>query len=671
MITAQQLNADYQATAPDAHVVATAWVQSAAAFKGNIPAAQDLAEMITGIGQDLTMQGAPQLEIDLLDVDFILMDAGFFDPSDRGRLLDKVEINYPAGSRYFWRLFQYSPSANFQVQTYWIPRVVDDLMNLKGPFSANRAQRTRAEFMKMCVDKVGYAHFYSKQLTVKQPIANLNLPTGVTTADPSTAGAKGVGLNASNAGIDGLGGLTVQFHQMGKRQKANATTLLRVADQLNAGKIATEALIYAAIWESNMESVVGPNSQGFWGILSGKDTVWQQNDTVGMARAFLLGNSAKGFQGGGAIALSRSITNPIEIAVKVEVPSIWPDNAYAKEASYTTDADALTEVRAIIEAGGGASGAAGVQNAPTETVQQYNFQIGTSSAPHEDYWTGMNRLAQEVNWELVVDGDDVHYDSDVTLARATIKDTINRSDLGSVDWAYDWCKTELPTNFQMTLEIDPFQYAPADVLKLVGFGPASIGSTIGLPGRWLVGEIQRTPGDIVSTLTLLQPTKQLREPAPSISTDTSGAKKGSFAPGSVLAAIQAAQRLSNKKLPYDTGHRTLTIKPPKPPEGYDCSAGVSWVLLTAGFPLPKNATWGDWAPLSGDFESWGQPGPGREMTVWCNGDHIFIEFNVPNIGHVGFDSGHDSSERLWFQTPFADTAYVSGGAFVARHWKGT
>jgi hypothetical protein len=417
--------------------------------------------------------------------------------------------------------------------------------------------------------------------------------------------------------------------------------------------------------------MAGPNSKGFWGILSGHDNIWAQNDTVGMARAFLLGNSAKGFQAGGAIALSKTISNPIEIAVKVEVPSIWPANAYAQEAGYPGDAAALIEVQAIVEAGGGASGAAGINSAPTETVQQYNFQIGTSSAPHEDYWTGMNRLAQEVNWELVVDGDDVYYDSDVTLCRATISDVIDRNNLGTDDWAYDWCKTEMPTNFQLMLEMDPFQYRPADVLQLTNFGPASTSSTIGLKGRWLIGEIRRNPGDIVSTLTLLQPTQPLKEPAPAISAGTAGGKVGDFAPGSVLAAVQAAQRLSNKKLPYDTLHRTLTIKPPVPPAGYDCSAGVSWVLLTAGFPLPGNATWGSSAPVSGAFEKWGDPGPGKQMTIWTNADHIFIEFNVPNIGHVGFDSGHASSERLWFQTPFADTAYVSGGAFQARHWKGT
>jgi len=668
MPSIDQLYADYDDTTPDTHLFAKAWVDSASNFKGNTPAAEDLAEMITGIGQDLTMQGAPQIEVDLLDTDFILMDAGFFDPSSSGRLVDKVEVNYPQGSRYYWRLFQYSPSADFSVQTFWIPRVVDDLMDLKGPFSASRSSRTRAEFMKMCVDKVPYAHFYSKQLTVKQPIANLNLPTGVSTTDTTTAGAKGVGLSTKAAGVDGLGGLTVQGQQMGPRQKAAATILLRVADQLNAGKIATEALIYAAIWESNMEPFAGPNSKGFWGILSGSDKVWQQNDTVGMARAFLLGDSAKGFQAGGAIALSKTISNPVEIAVKVEVPSIWPDNAYAKESNYVSDAWALQEVQSIIEAGGGATGAAGVQNAPTETVQQYNFQIGTSSAPHEDYWTGMNRLAQEVNWEIVVDGDDIHYDSDVTLARTTIKDVIDRRSIGQVDWAYDWCKTELPTNFQITLQIDSFQYAPGDVLKLTGFGPASMASTINLPGRWLIGEIQRQPGDIVTTLTLLQPTQPFKEPSPNISTDTSGAKKGSFAPGSVLAAIQAAQRLSAKKLPYAGFPRILTTKIASV---YDCSSGVSWVLLTAGFPLPGNKTFGDPAPVSGDFEKWGKPGPGREMTVWCNADHIFIEFNVPNIGHVGFDSGHPSSERLWFQTTFADTAYTTSGAFVPRHWPGT
>ena len=94
--------------------------------------------------------------------------------------------------------------------------------------------------------------------------------------------------------------------------------------------------------------------------------------------------------------------------------------------------------------------------------------------------------------------------------------------------------------------------------------------------------------------------------------------------GAVDKVYAAATAMDRMNLPYSTGYRTLAQQPP--PQGYDCSASVSWALLAAGLPLPSGASWGSWAPVSGDFEGWGQSGVGQRMTVWCNSGHIFIEF---------------------------------------------
>lgn len=171
--------------------------------------------------------------------------------------------------------------------------------------------------------------------------------------------------------------------------------------------------------------------------------------------------------------------------------------------------------------------------------------------------------------------------------------------------------------------------------------------------------------------------------ANSTSTSTSNTASGGCdsatsadTPGTVQAAVAAARELSNDNIPYSTSYRTLTKTPQS--GGYDCSASVSWVLLTAGFSLPDNATWGSWAPVSGDFSNWGDPGPGNEMTVWESSDHVFIEFNVPGVGHYQLNTSYSSANGHsdgqgpqffpWGQNGEADAA---SGGFQARHWPGT
>ena len=522
-LSTNQIQADFQLTDPIAHLIAEEWVNAAKALKATVPTAADLAQMITGAGYDLTMQGAPQLQINLIDENWSLMDSGFFDPNDIGRL-DKIDIQYGTrvtdGTPYHWRIWQFSPSSNFTIQTYWIPRVVAELMSLHGPFKASRSRRTRAEFLSMCARKVPFAVFHSKQLDQVQPVAKVQVPTDTGKTLKAASAHKTVGISEST--MNDLN-LQVQGKPMGDRQRQNVNSILRVADKLGAGLVATQAAVYAGIWESNLEVYAQNAKTGYWGVFQASPSQFSQADVVGMATSFFQGG--KGFQHGGAIASSATIKNPIEIAVRVEVPSLWPQNAYAAEAGYPGDKAALDEVNAIIQAGGGATGSGGVAGAPVEPVQQYNFSIGTQQDPHEDYWTGMNRLAQEVNWELVVDGDDIYYDSDRTLARQQLAAVVDRNDPAVDSWNYDWNRTQLPTNFSLVLECEPFEFSAGQVLQLTHFGPASVGSTMGLPGRWLIGEIQRRPGDIVETYTLVQPQHALREPAPQLGLATVDQKK--------------------------------------------------------------------------------------------------------------------------------------------------
>ena len=62
--------------------------------------------------------------------------------------------------------------------------------------------------------------------------------------------------------------------------------------------------------------------------------------------------------------------------------------------------------------------------------------------------------------------------------------------------------------------------------------------------------------------------------------------------------------------------------------GYDCSGSTSYILYKAG--LLGSAPY-----VSGMFDKWGQPGPGKYVTVFYNAAHVFIE-----VDGIVFDTAH-------------------------------
>jgi hypothetical protein len=148
--------------------------------------------------------------------------------------------------------------------------------------------------------------------------------------------------------------------------------------------------------------------------------------------------------------------------------------------------------------------------------------------------------------------------------------------------------------------------------------------------------------------------------------------------GSATAAYQAAQALSMKKTTYTKAVRTI-VQLSQVPQGatmFDCSGSVSEVLALAGFSLPGGATFGSWAPVSGAFIPGAAglvSGPGKQMTIWANSDHIFLEFNISGVGHYQGNTdiiGNNQGFRLGPWGPMGSTDAASG-SFQAVHYPGT
>jgi len=97
-----------------------------------------------------------------------------------------------------------------------------------------------------------------------------------------------------------------------------------------------------------------------------------------------------------------------------------------------------------------------------------------------------------------------------------------------------------------------------------------------------------------------------------IAVDTGGmVKPPPGAPAAVAQVIAAGNAIATLPYIWGGGHGSFQA------DGYDCSGSVSYALAAAGLVS---------APMvSGDFESWGEPGPGRWITVYANAGHVWME----------------------------------------------
>jgi cell wall-associated NlpC family hydrolase len=100
------------------------------------------------------------------------------------------------------------------------------------------------------------------------------------------------------------------------------------------------------------------------------------------------------------------------------------------------------------------------------------------------------------------------------------------------------------------------------------------------------------------------------------------------APESVQRVIAGGNAIADFPYIWGGGHGSFVAK------GYDCSGSVSYALAAGGLlssPL-----------VSGDLARWGEPGPGRWITIYANAGHTFM-----------------SVDGVWFDTAGRSGPYAS------------
>jgi cell wall-associated NlpC family hydrolase len=116
------------------------------------------------------------------------------------------------------------------------------------------------------------------------------------------------------------------------------------------------------------------------------------------------------------------------------------------------------------------------------------------------------------------------------------------------------------------------------------------------------------------------------------------------APEAVQQVINAANTIVGRPYVWGGGHASFYSY------GYDCSGSVSFALFGAGL-IPEPLT-------SGSLEGWGEPGPGKWITVYANAEHTFMEIAGLRWDTVGDARG---TGPRWHLEP-TDTS-----GFVVRH----
>ena len=115
------------------------------------------------------------------------------------------------------------------------------------------------------------------------------------------------------------------------------------------------------------------------------------------------------------------------------------------------------------------------------------------------------------------------------------------------------------------------------------------------------------------------------------------------APEAVRQMIEAGNVIARSPYKWGGGHGKWTDN------GYDCSGSVSFVLASAGYLESPLA--------SGPLMSWGEPGPGKWVTIYAHEGHVWMV-----VAGIRFDtSGARETGSRW-QNEMRSTA-----GFVTRH----
>lgn len=629
----------------------------------------DVTNQVTTGSVTDSFTSAPQVVIECLDRNYKALTSGIFN--------DTVEITLDDAQ---YRLVQVSLIDTETLELTFEHKIVALLRTHKKWLAVQRGAVTRAQFIELLLREIlpdfGEIVYVCPELNTVQPVAGSRKTGRSLTKKTLSAKTKATNVKRSSFGLTSLpirywDGTMVTLDQT---QLRNASIALETAYQMGASAKATLALIEACIVEPNkpFENTAASQSNGTSvGILQmgggGTSAPWASDVALSCQHA-LQDPGATGR--GGMISLARQ--NPSWSAGQVA----QAEQGSAVPSRYDMAQEgAQAVIDAYKSAGGFAATGASALPGVLAATSQYEFTRGRAGQT-EDSYTCALRVAAEVQWRFFVAGRRTVYflTDDDLLADASAYEVTPDSqgiarptfdiEKGARTIVIRRHRVPKPSEAQIAVRVNRLQATVGNVVRLAGYGPAD--------DRWLIKQIDRDLFDKSGTLYLQAPQKALPEPAASTSTNVAPIAPGSSpnlkSGNPVDRVYAAAQAISARDLPYVYGGgHTGTWSTAAQATGLDCSSSVSLALYAAGL-MPGYS-----APIvSGDFATWGQPGRGSQMTVWCNSVHVFIEFYgypAKRFDTVPGGSGSDGP-HLRYTAPGSPLDTWEATGFTARHWPG-
>jgi hypothetical protein len=543
-------------------------------------------------------------------------------------------------------------------------RIVYWLKRKRGAKRADRALCTRAQFILSLLREVRARNyrFVCPELLTVQPVdkpsttahgwgrhAMAAVQLGRAAVSTSTAAE----VEPDSAGGFARGArLTVKGKAATPAQRRRMEGICNEARALGASDTVMAGCIAAATQESVMGESAGTTGNDDTGLYQQGRNWINAGDTMDprkTTRAFLTG----AINGGGAKGWKQIhgslVRTPggFEAAIKRVQVSVGGYGQWQRESERT--------VAAFQGTGAGSSGASEWQ------AKRYQFTRNSD----ESSWQAMQRLAQEVGWRLFVVGNSVYFMSEQALYARRPRYEVQPDNPAVLDLSYDVDWGKAVSEASLTVALDRWGAAPGSVITLDGWGPPD--------GRWLVVSVSRDWFSPTATVSLKQPGKALLEPANERvqrSTGATGSEGADVDAGSRAGQVyQAAKAISDRGYPYVWGGGHSRAGTPDrgtgrdPGIGYDCSGSVCAALAAAGLGYRTGGP----VDASGAMASgWGQPGRGRQLTVWANGGHVWMQFHGIGSAERFDTSPYGSGPR----GPHLRSTERPTAGFVARHWPG-
>ena len=639
----------------------------------------ELAERIGEIELETQILGASFIKVKIIDPELTLLNSGWLEVKEG--LLQPITVEFPEKSRWEWVICAVEAStqpgqANLEVT--FESSTVAKMREYWGPKQAPPGTRTRAQFVRDLLSEAGVGYVIPG-LNVGQLLEEEEkneLGTAVVKSGIEEQHAKEAANKAS--GVTHGAGITIKGAKPSTGQLALINQVLGIAAKLNAGPLATEALLEACIQENDFT-----NNPGGGGTSSGllqftsstaaslgiEQLNVTQCVTAFLTRSYAAGTSSVGT--GGAIAYAKAHpTASADQVAQAAQGSSFPE-AYGQWAQ---------EARNIITASGGLkSGGEGNVTAESDVAQ---LTRGTPGNPDEDTFEAVNRLAAQVDWfaftgQIKGQPERVYYMDGPELAKQkpaayidiqenyciNAKTGVKEYGVVLMPTTVTWdnttfeyrrthkvktrvqrrskaAKPSTPSEIRLELVCGITDYRAGEVFVIRGFGPAN--------GRWIVSDATRNClKDTFTKFVLEPPVEPLPEPvATSTGAELTGENTSSVA-GEAKKALAEQQASKPYRYVYGGGHGAGSKLFGPSPRQMDCSAFASLCYKEAGATVPGQS--GSTLPATNEMvaamKKTSKPEPGDLVfygTSTTSTDHVAVYVGGGNVISMGAEG--DPSE---------------------------